>query len=69
MGCGIKGAHQSDREEAGLYIFKGKAKQIKETDMVEVILLFMGGVITVGVLLLVANVLVFLQDVDEDSRP
>jgi hypothetical protein len=37
--------------------------------MVEVILLFMGGVITVGVLLLVANVLVFLQDVDEDSRP
>lgn len=37
--------------------------------MVEVILLFMGGVITVGVLLLVANVLVFLQDVDEDNRP
>ena len=37
--------------------------------MVEVILLFIGGVITVGVLLLVANVLVFLQDVDEDSRP
>ena len=37
--------------------------------MVEVILLFMGGVITVGVLILVANVLVFLQDVDEDSRP
>ena len=34
--------------------------------MVEVILLFMGGVITVGVLLLVANVLVFLQDVDEE---
>ena len=36
--------------------------------MVEVILLFMGGVITVGVLLLVANILVYLQDVDEDSR-
>ena len=37
--------------------------------MVAVILMFIGGVITVGVLLLVANVLVFLQDVDEDSRP
>jgi hypothetical protein len=37
--------------------------------MFTVIVMFIGGVITVGVLLLVANVLVFLQDVDEDSRP
>lgn len=36
--------------------------------MVAVIVMFIGGVITVGVLLLVANILVYLQDVDEDSR-
>jgi len=33
--------------------------------MVSVILMFIGGVITVGVLFLVAQVLVYLQDVDE----
>jgi hypothetical protein len=37
--------------------------------MFTVIVMFIGGVITVGVLLLVANILVYLQDVDEDSRP
>jgi hypothetical protein len=33
--------------------------------MVEVILLFIGSVITIGVLFLVVQVLVYLQDVDE----
>ena len=33
--------------------------------MVAIILLFIGGVLTVGVLFLVAQVLVYLQDVDE----
>ena len=33
--------------------------------MVAVILMFIGGVITIGALFLVAQVLVFLQDVDE----
>ena len=61
----FKGAHQPDREEAGQHIFKGKAKQIKETGMVAVILMFLGGVITIGALFLVAQILVYLQDVDE----
>ena len=65
-GQSFKGAHQSDREEAGQHIFKGKAKQIKETGMVSVILMFLGGVITVGALFLMAQVLLFLQDVDEE---
>jgi hypothetical protein len=34
--------------------------------MVSVILMFLGGVITVGALFLMAQVLLFLQDVDEE---
>jgi hypothetical protein len=34
--------------------------------MVSVILMFLGGVITVGSLFLMAQVLLFLQDVDEE---
>jgi len=65
-GQSFKGAHQPDREEGVPHIFKGKAKQIKETGMVSVILMFLGGVITVGALFLMAQVLLFLQDVDEE---
>jgi hypothetical protein len=65
-GQSFKGAHQPDREERVPHIFKGKAKQIKETGMVSVILMFLGGVITVGALFLMAQVLLFLQDVDEE---
>jgi hypothetical protein len=39
-----------------------------EAGMVTVLVMFIGGVITVGVLLLLANVLAYLQDVDEDNR-
>jgi hypothetical protein len=62
----FKGAHQPDREERVPYIFKGKAKQIKETGMVAVILMFVGSLITIGAFFLVVQVLLFLQDVDEE---
>jgi hypothetical protein len=65
-GQSFKGAHQPDREEEVSYIFKGKAKQIKETGMVAVILMFVGSLITIGAFFLVVQVLLFLQDVDEE---